>query len=190
MFAFLFGVTMITYVYSIKNEKEKERMKNSRKQISVCLVFLIVFCFSVSSAWAEADSPAKVAKEFTKAYFKLDPSMASYLSSDARVNRYEMDMVDLFFDIKEAEAHNKGYELSYMKMMPVQVKTEMLKSDDTTAEILVNATTIRAINPLYRAVGFVFGMLDEHETQDVITLVKEDGEWKIGPGAFDLPIPL
>ena len=66
----------------------------------------------------------------------------------------------------------------------------MLKSDDTTAEILVNATTIRAINPLYRAVGFIFGMIDEHETQDVITLVKEDGEWKIGPGAFDLPIPL
>jgi len=30
-------------------------------------------------------------------------------------------------------------------------------------------------------------MLEEYKVQDVITVVKENGEWKIAPGAFDMP---
>jgi hypothetical protein len=30
--------------------------------------------------------------------------------------------------------------------------------------------------------------MNEDEVQDRITIVKEDGVWKIGPGAFDMSI--
>ncbi len=73
-------------------------------------------------------------------------------------------------------------------MKPILMKTTVLSMDDSSAQIQINATNIRSINPLYRIVGYIFCLLEEHEVQDTLTLVKEEGVWKIGQGAFDLPI--
>jgi hypothetical protein len=90
--------------------------------------------------------------------------------------------------LQENDAYNRGYQTSYLQMKPILIKTTVLSMDDASAQIQINATTIRSINPLYRIVGYIFCILEEHEVQDTISLVKEDGAWKIGPGAFDLPI--
>jgi len=165
-------------------------MKKGRKLISIGIVLFIIFCIHVSSAWAEGSLPSKVVKDFAGAYFMLDSSMASYLSKDARINKNEIDMVDLYLETRAADASNLGYKTSYLKMLPVNMKTTVLSMDESSATIQFNATTLRSINPLFRITGFIFGLLDEHEVQDIISVVKEDGEWKIGPGAFDIPVPL
>ncbi len=73
-------------------------------------------------------------------------------------------------------------------MKPILMKTKVLTMDDSSAQIQIDTINIRSINPLFRIVGYIFCLLEEHEVQDTISLVKEEGIWKIGPGAFDLPI--
>jgi len=129
-----------------------------------------------------------VVKDFTKAYYMLEPSMADFLSEDALINENDVNMVELYLRLQENDAYNRGYQTSYLQMKPILIKTTVLSMDDASAQIQINATTIRSINPLYRIVGYVFCILEEHEVEDTISLVKEEGAWKIAPGAFDLPI--
>jgi hypothetical protein len=163
-------------------------MKKSARLISLMAALLIGLVFHASSAWAEGNSPAQVVKDFTKAYFMLEPSMADFLSEDALFNENDVNMVDLYLRLQENDAYSRGYQTSYLQMQPILLKTTVLSMDDASAQIQINATTIRSINPLYRIVGYVFCLLEEHAFEDTIFLVKEDGAWKIAPGAFDLPI--
>lgn len=163
-------------------------MKKSPRLISLVAALLIGLSLHASSAWAEGSAPAQVVKDFTKAYYMLDPSMADFLSEDALINENDVDMVDLYLRLQDRDAYNRGYQTSYLQMKTILMKTTVLSMDDSTAQIQIKATTIRSINPLYRIVGYVFCILEEHEVQDTISLIKEDGAWKIGPGAFDLPI--
>lgn len=120
----------------------------------------------------------------------LDSSMASYLSEDALLNEDETDMVDLYLNIKEADAYNRGYKLSYLQFLPLNMKAKVVKEEESSAQVEFSAVTIRSINPLFRIVGFIFGLIEENEVKEILTVVKENGEWKIGPGAFDLPRPI
>ncbi|MBT3178813.1 MAG: hypothetical protein HOG03_03085 [Desulfobacula sp.] len=162
-------------------------MKQGRKLIAIMVVLLVSLGIQSSSAWAKGGSPAKVVKDFGRAYFMLDPSMTSYLSEGALINENEEGTVDLYLEARAAEAKNLGYKTSYLQLLPIGIKTKVLNMDDSSAKIQFNAMTIRSINPLFRIVGFIFGLIEENEVEDIITLVKEDGEWKIGPGAFDMP---
>ena len=163
-------------------------MKKSPRLISLLAALLIGLVLHASSAWAEGNSPAQVVKDFTKAYYMLEPSMADFLSEDALINENDVNMVELYLRLQENDAYNRGYQTSYLQMKPILIKTTVLSMDDASAQIQINATTIRSINPLYRIVGYVFCILEEHEVEDTISLVKEEGAWKIAPGAFDLPI--
>ena len=163
-------------------------MKKSPRLISLLATLLIGLCLHASYALAEGNSPTQVVKDFAKAYYMLEPSMADYLSQDALINKNEVDMVELYLRLQEADAHSRGYKTSYLQMKPILMKTTVLSMDDSSAQIQIEATTIRSINPLYRIMGFIFGLLEEHEVQDTIAVVNEDGVWKIGPGAFNLPI--
>ncbi|WP_153307528.1 hypothetical protein [Desulfospira joergensenii] len=159
--------------------------KSSRLILTVLLIGLGIHG---SCAWAEGSSPEAVAKKFTKAYFMLDNSMAGYLSEDARVDEEDRDAVEVYLRIKEVEAENRGYGRNYLRMLPLLIKTEVKEMDDSSASVKLDAVMIRSINPLYRIVGYIFCLLQEHEVETVINLIKEDGEWKIGPGAFDMPV--
>ncbi|MCP3945162.1 MAG: hypothetical protein GY710_27290 [Desulfobacteraceae bacterium] len=162
-------------------------MDKSPRLILLMAALMIGLCLHTSSVWAKDDSPTQVVKDFTKAYYMLEPSMANFLSQDAKTNENGVDMVDLYLRLKNREAYNRGYKLSYLQMKPILMKTKVLDLEDSSAQVQIEVTTIRSINPLYRIVGFVFSLLKEHKVQDTITLVKEDGLWKIGPGAFNLP---
>ena len=131
-------------------------MRKNPRLISLMAALLIGLCLYASSAWAEGSSPAQVVKDFTKAYHMLDPSMADFLSKDALINENDVDMVELYLRLQENDAYNRGYQTSYLQMKPILIKTTVLSMDDASAQIQINATTIRSINPLYRIVGYVF----------------------------------
>lgn len=173
----------LRYLSEIK--KENQLMKKNPGLILLAAALLIGLY--ASAAWAEGNSPTKVAKEFTQAYYMLDPAMADFISEEGQTNENDVNMVELYLRLQEKDATDRGYKVSYLHMKPILMKTTVLSMDDSSAQIQMNVTTIRSINPLYRIVGYVFGLLEEHEAQDTLSLIKEDGEWKIGPGAYNLP---
>ncbi len=160
-------------------------MNKTPRLVSLIAALVIGLCLSASSAWAEGTTPESVVKNFAKAYYMLDESMADYLSSDALVNENDVDMVELFLRIKEENAKNRGYKMSYLQMHPILLKTEVLEQTEDTATIRLNTTALRSINPLFRIVGYIFCLIQEHEFETTLSLVKEEGVWKVGPGALN-----
>jgi hypothetical protein len=170
-----------------KNERDEKPMKKEFRLISIFVALSIVLCINPSSILAGDGAAEKVVKNFAKAYFMIDQSMAEHLNEKAFINKYGVNLVDLYIYKKTIEAQSQGYKLSFMQKKPVKMKTRVLNENGSSAQILFNSTTIRSINPLYRITGSVFGMLEEYKVQDIITVEKENGTWKIAPGAFDMP---
>jgi len=162
-------------------------MKKEFRLIFVFVALSVFLCINPSSILAGDGAAEKVVKDFASAYFMLDQSMAEHLNEEALINEDGVNLVDLYIYKKTIEAQSQGYKLSFLQKKPFKMETRVLKEKGSSAQILFNATTIRSVNPLYRILGCVFGMLEEYKVQDVITVVKENGEWKIAPGAFDMP---
>lgn len=145
-------------------------------------------CLAGPPVWAEGSSPESVVKKFAAAYFMLDEKMGDYLSTSALGGDEQGDTVALYLDMRTQEARSMGYDLNYLQMKPILMKTKILEQDDTGAVVAFEADALRSVNPLFRIVGWVFGLLEEHTFSDTIRLVREAGAWKVGPGAFDLPM--
>ncbi|MEN8211478.1 MAG: hypothetical protein ABFR31_07145 [Thermodesulfobacteriota bacterium] len=163
-------------------------MKKEFRRISIVIALFIFLTVNPSSILAGDDAAEKVVKNFAKAYFMLDHSMAEYLSEKAVINEDGINLVDIYLENMAIEAQNQGYKLTFLQKKSIKIKTKVLDTDESSAKILFNATTIRNINPLYRIIGSVLGVLEEYKVQNIITVVKENGSWKIAPGAFDMPI--
>lgn len=163
-------------------------MKKCFRSISLLIVLSLALCFHAPPALAESvDSPEDVVKTFAHNYFMLDAQMADYLSREALYNENDVNRVEMYFRMKEQEAAERGLEVKYLKMRPLLMKTNVIEENEDTAVIEFSAVMVRSINPLYRIVGYVFGLLEEHEFETRVTAVKEDGAWKVGPGGFPLP---
>ncbi|MDD9303378.1 MAG: hypothetical protein HUK40_13975 [Desulfobacter sp.] len=163
-------------------------MNKRLKPIFLLAVLSLGLCLTASAAWAQGNTPESAVKGFAKAYYMLDASMADFLSVDARVNENDVDMVGLYLRVKEQNAKNRGYQMSYLKMHPILMKTQVLEITEDKAVVKLQTTALRSINPLYRIVGYIFGLIQEHEFETTYTLVKEEGAWKLGPGAFNVMI--
>ncbi len=163
-------------------------MKKEFRLIFIFVALSVFLCINPSSILAGDDSTEKVVKDFAKAYFMLDHSMVEHLSEEAVINKDGVNLVDLYLENMAIEAQNQGYKLSFLQKKPVKMKTRVLNENGSSAQILFKSTTIRSINPLYRTIGSVVGVLEEYKVQDIITVVKENEKWKIAPGAFDMPI--
>ncbi len=163
-------------------------MKNCFRSILPLIVLSMALCLYAPPALAaSADSPEEAVKSFARNYFMLDADMANYLSREALYNENDVNRVDMFFRLKEQDAAERGLEMEYLKMRPLLMKTRVVEENEDTAVVEFSAVMIRSINPLYRIVGYVFGLLEEHEFETTVTAVKEDGTWKVGPGGFRLP---
>ncbi|MEH0018105.1 MAG: hypothetical protein V6Z89_00560 [Desulfobacter sp.] len=160
-------------------------MKKKTGPASLVAALVIGLCLHASSAMAEGSTPESVVKSFAKAYYMLDDTMADYMSEEARVNENDVDMVDLFLRLKEDEARKRGYDVTYLRMHPILMKTTVVEMNEDTAVVNLNTTALRNINPLYRITGYIFGLMKEHEFNATLSLVKEDGMWKVSPGALD-----
>jgi hypothetical protein len=163
-------------------------MKHCFRSILPLIVLAMALCLHVPPVLAEsAESPEEVVKTFAHNYFMLDEDMARYLSREALYNEHEVNRVEMYFRLKEQDAAERGLEMKYLKMRPLLMKTNVIEENEDTAVIEFSAVMVRSINPLYRIVGYVFGLIEEHEFETTVTAVKEDGTWKVGPGGFPLP---
>jgi len=163
-------------------------MRKNHKLIWTIVSMFVFFCIHVSLLSAENGSPVKIVENFAKAYFMLDNSMAEHLSKDALVNSQSVNMVDLYLEKKSMEADNCGYKITFLQKKATNMKIKVLNMGDSRATIEFDAITIRSLNPVYRVIGSVLGLVEKYKVHDIITVIKENGEWKIGPGAFEMPI--
>lgn len=163
-------------------------MKNCFRSISLLIILFMALVLYAPVVQAKtADSPEEVVKTFAHKFFMLDKDMADYLSREALYNENDVNRVAMYFRMQEQDAAQRGLKMDYLKMRPLLLKTRVVEQDEDIAVIELSAVMVRSINPIYRIVGYIFGLIEEHEFETTVTAVKEDGTWKVGPGGFPLP---
>lgn len=135
------------------------------------------------------DTPGRAVTEFSEAYFMLNSSMAERLCADRKIIG-NIQTVDHYLHLVSQKAGARGFRPEFMKNRLYDIKTTTLRMDDTSAEVRLRGRKRFAMNPLYALVGQIFGFTQSHEVDQTISLVKEEGSWKVCDGLFDLPLEI
>ena len=153
---------------------------------SVVAIFVILQAILILSGGGNANSPAQTAVQFTKAYFMLDgPSMTENLCSEISEDE-ESDIVDAYLFQTAEQARAMGFSPSYMRNQLTGIHTETNMTDDTSAKVRISGERLRSINPVFALIGRLFFLIETHEFDETLNLVKEDGNWRVCGRPFSL----
>ena len=161
-------------------------MGGDSKVITIAAVIIAALVLQVILISAgNHGTPDAAAVEFSEAYFKLNPAMQNYLcdefgeiGSGEIVNDYLARMAD--------RAKSLGFEADWMKMVLFHIKTETEMLDDNIAEVRIDGSRRRAANPLYGVVAKIFCLGEVHKVHAILTVVRENGHWKVCGEPYDL----
>ena len=129
------------------------------------------------------ETPGTVAIDFSKAYFNLDADMADLLCAEMTE---DADVVDDYLNRVAAEARAEGFDPSWKKMVLAHIELETEIVDENTVEIQITCERRRSINPVFAAVAKIFLLGDTYKVEGNLTVVKEDGDWKVCGQPFSL----
>ena len=158
---------------------------NSKFPAIAAVIVVAVILQIVLVAADHRESPGKAAVEFSKAYFKLNTVMEKRLCREI-TEEGESDVVSDYLNHVADQAESEGYDVSWMKMSLSHIETETQMVDDNVAEVRINCTRRRAVNPVFALVAKLFSLGETHNVEETLTLVKEDGLWKVCGEPFGL----
>jgi hypothetical protein len=150
----------------------------------VVVVFVILQGILVSVG--KVDNPAEAAVDFTKAYYMLDGAAMSELLCNELAEDEEADVVGNYLNSVAVQARSMGFSQNYMRNQLSHVKTEIQMADEDSAKVRITGKRLRSINPVYAVVGRLFFLIESHEFDKTLNLVKEDGRWKVCGEPFSL----
>ena len=159
-----------------------------RRNIFPIIAVVIVAAFILQIVLVMADhheSPGKAAVEFSKAYFKLNKDMEKLLCNEITEDG-ESEVVKDFLNRVADQARSEGFDPSWMKMALLNIETETQMLDENVAEVRINSSRRRAVNPVFALVAKIFDLGEIHKVQETLTLVKEDDLWKVCGEPFAL----
>lgn len=128
-------------------------------------------------------APYKTATAFTKAYYKLDPSMEGYLCEDSRFDD-DVNVTAQYIYEKTQSANSRGFGKSYLKSQLYNIETHTTYASDTEATVAISAVRRTAINPVFAWVAKLFFLHGSHPVEGTIEVVKENGRWKVCANSF------
>ena len=157
------------------------------RSAGIILILICGFFLQVLLSYADTrDTPNKAVVEFSKAYFKLDKSMAERICKE-RLASEDIDVVDQYIYLAGKEAKERGFDISFMKNELYHIETEIISQNDTDAQIRITGQRRVAINPVYPIVTKIFNIGGTYNVDETINVKKEDGKWKVCGDLFALP---
>ncbi len=163
-------------------------MAQLSKSAGVILVLILGFLVQLLFSFADRiDTPNKAVVEFSKAYFKLDKSMAKRICNK-RLASEDVDVIDQYLHLKAIEAKERGFGINFMKNKLYHIETETITKKDTEAQIRITGKIRVSINPVYPIVAKLFKIGATHEVDEIINVIKENGKWKVCGNPFSLPV--
>ncbi len=153
----------------------------------VCVVFIGLVLQVVLSCIPPKDSATRTAREFTKAYYMLDPDMSKWLCKELAENE-EGDPVDDHIYKISLEAEKEGYKPSFKRSTLYQFHIEEVARDDASAKMVITAVRKRCINPAFALVAKIFQLGNSYAVEETLELIKEDGKWKVCGAPFGLSV--
>lgn len=156
-------------------------MARSNMVISIALSILLGICLQVLLVFADTqDSPNKAAVEFAQAYFAFDKATMSERLCESSKSVDDVNIVSKYINEARQEANARGYNLGcYVKNKIYHLETETVSREG-------DKITIRITGERKSPLRTFFSKGDINEVDEVLELVKEDGNWKICGNPFSL----
>jgi hypothetical protein len=150
----------------------------------VAVVFVILQGILISVG--KVDNPTEAAVDFIKAYYMLNGTAMSDLLCNELAEDEEADVVGTYLNSVAVQARSMGFSRNYMRNQLSHIKTEIQMADENSATVRITGERLRSINPVYAIVGSLFFLIESHEIDETLTLVKEEGRWKVCGKPFSL----
>lgn len=128
-------------------------------------------------------TPIKVAKNFTGAYYYLDSDMQDYLCAGLAENG---ELVNDYLYQKGVEASQRGLSTNYLRHKFMKMHASVVDSGDDTMKVHITGSTRVCINPAFMLVGKLFKVGDDHPVDATLELVKENNSWRVCGSPFGL----
>ncbi len=161
-------------------------MRSDSKFLTITAVIIVALILQVLLiSTGHHDSPGQAAVEFSKAYFMLNKAMEQRLCNEITENGGNGVVGDYLYRVAD-QAKSEGFDVSWMKMVLFNIKTETEMADENIAEVRINCNRRRAVNPLYALVAKIFCLGETYKVEETLTLVKENGLWKVCGEPFEL----
>ena len=160
----------------------------TRKNLMIVGFVVVVFVVlqGILLSVGKADTPVEAAVGFTKAYFMLDgPAMTKLLCSEILEDE-EADVVGTYLNSVAVQARSMGFSQDYMRNQLGHISTEIQMTDENNAQVRITGERLRCINPVYALVGRLFFLIEPHKVDETLSLVKEEGRWKVCGEPFSL----
>jgi hypothetical protein len=152
----------------------------------VVVVFVVLQGIMILLSAGKPDSPVGVAVDFTKAYFMLDGTSMTELLCSEIIEDEEADVVGTYLNSVAVQARSMGFSQNYMRNQLAHISTEIQMTDDDKAKVRVTGERLRSINPVFALIGRLFFLIESHEVDETLNLVKEEGGWKVCGKPFSL----
>ena len=160
----------------------------SGKNLSIIGFVVVVFVIlqGILIAVGKTESPATAAVDFAQAYFMLDgPSMSERLCSEIAEDE-ELNIVNTYLNSVTDRARSLGFSKRYMQNQLSHVATEIQMVDENNAEVRITGERFRSINPVFALIGRLFFLIETHDVDETLSLIREDGHWKVCGRPFSL----
>ncbi len=159
------------------------RLNRSAGIILVLIVgFVVQLVFTMTDI---RDTPNKAVVQFSKAYFDLDKSMAKRICKKELASK-DGNVVDQYLYHAAQTAKARGFNIDFLKNKLYDIETETISKTDTKAQIRITGRIRVAINSVYPVIAQLFNIGATHKVDQVVHVVKENGQWKVCGKLFSL----
>ncbi|UCH22616.1 MAG: hypothetical protein JSU83_05165 [Deltaproteobacteria bacterium] len=161
-------------------------MEQAKRFLTIAAVVVLGIIIQVVLISADVRStPTKTVIKFTKAYFNLDRSMSKYLCREFSAEE-DVNVVTGYINRIADEARAQGFSLNYMRSKLYSIHTDIISKSDTDAQVRITAVRKRNINLVYTIIAKLFFIGETYEVDEIVNVIKEDGQWKVCGQAFSL----
>jgi hypothetical protein len=154
-------------------------MNQGNKILTIVVVIMAGIALQALLVWADCkETPHRAAVEFSKAYFKLDKSMANRLCGEQQTVD-DVDVVEQYIDQAVKDIKERGFGEDFAKSKLYAVETHTTFQGDDKALVSLHGKRRIAVNPVYPIISKIFSLGETYEVEAQINLVKEAGKWKV-----------
>jgi len=154
-------------------------MAQNNKFLTMALVIVIGAVLQGILAWADCkETPYRAVVEFSKAYFKLDDSMADRLCAESKMVD-DVDVVEQYIEQAVEDAESRGFGKNFAKSKLYNIETHTTFKGDDQALVRITGKRRTAINPVYPIISKLFDLGKTYKVEAEINVIKEEGKWKV-----------
>ena len=148
------------------------------KAATIIPVVLLGIVLQVLLGFADVqDSPSRAVIEFSKAYFRMDPSMTRWICDDKKSGSGATP-IERYLQRTDQEARERGFSRWYLGDCLYEVETHTRRKDDTQAEVRITALRKAPLRHFFTG--------EAQHVDEIVQVVKQDGQWKVCGQPFAL----